>query len=250
MIRARRTLIFAAVSVAVIVFAGAVFAASRSNQPPKSSNQQGVTNRAETPGTRSYPTSTSTPTPGPVGTPCRRATSLRTTCSPTTSIVGLGAELASTDPTACFNAGIHLPQGAKITWVDFYYRSGAAGDFYGEIVRQEVATGTGESLGVVNPLDDSDVPTSSSINIVPGLQKVKNAIYAYMVGRLSQRQRLLPRGQGRVHLQERRRLSATSDITNKRGALRGPSSSRVSSRLFPMLSLVTGRQTSTCRNSQ
>ena len=182
MIRPRRTLIFAAVSVAVIVFAGAVFAASRSNQPPKSSNQQGVTNRAETPrdpvvsnkykypNTRTgwYTLSPSDFTPDHVLTDYFNS--------------WIGAELASTDTTACYNAGIHLPQGAKITWVDFYYRSGAAGDFYGEIVRQEVATGTGESLGAVIPLDDSDVPTSSSVNIVPGLQKVKNAIYAYMVG--------------------------------------------------------------------
>lgn len=182
MIRAHKALVLVAVSVAVMVLAGAVFAASGSNQPPKSSNQQGVTNRAETPrnpvisGEFKYPdTRTGWYTLSPSDfTPDHVITEYFTNWT--------GDELTSTDTTACFNAGIHLPQGAKITWIDFYYRSGAAGDFYGELVRQEVATSTAESLGFVNPVDDSDVPTSSSVNIVPGLQKVKNAIYAYMVG--------------------------------------------------------------------
>lgn len=182
MIRARRALILAAVSVAVIVFAGAVFAASKSNRPPTTSNQQGVTNRAETlrdpvvSGKFKYNnTQIGWYTLSPSDfTPDHVLTDYFTDWT--------GDEVSSSDVTACYNAGVHVPQGAKITWVDFYYRSGAAGDLYGELVRQEIATSTAESLGVVTPLEDDDVPTISSINIAPGLQKVKNQIYAYMLG--------------------------------------------------------------------
>jgi hypothetical protein len=39
----------------------------------------------------------------------------------------------------CFNASVHLPNGATIKWVTFYYTRGTTGTFYGELNRQNLA---------------------------------------------------------------------------------------------------------------
>lgn len=93
-----------------------------------------------------------------------------------------GADSLSSDGSTCFNAGVNLPHKAVIKWVDFYYESGPTTDFYGEFLRQDFLAGAGESLGVVNPLDDSGVPTIASVAITPPLGKVNNSVFAYMVG--------------------------------------------------------------------
>lgn len=90
--------------------------------------------------------------------------------------------LTNTDPGACFNAGVNLPQGAIIKWIDFYYDSGPNTDFFGRFIRQDFLAATSVDLGFVNPVDDSGLPTIASAAIAPSVAKVKNAQYAYMVG--------------------------------------------------------------------
>jgi hypothetical protein len=48
------------------------------------------------------------------------------------------AKLTNTDTSRCFNASVHLPNGATIRSVTFYYTKGATNTFYGELNRQNL----------------------------------------------------------------------------------------------------------------
>jgi hypothetical protein len=92
------------------------------------------------------------------------------------------SQLVNPDSSRCFNAGVHLPQGAIIKSIRFWYQSNASSDFYGELNRVDFATHTYRALGSVTPVDDSNTLTSASSSVPPKKAKVNNQAYMYAVG--------------------------------------------------------------------
>ena len=90
--------------------------------------------------------------------------------------------LSNEDAGRCFNAGVNLPNGARIKSIRFFYQSDATSDFYGTLVRANPATGTSSRIAEVTPANDADVRTSASDNIALAKQPVKNASFQYGVG--------------------------------------------------------------------
>lgn len=82
----------------------------------------------------------------------------------------------------CFNAGINLPQGAKMTQITFFYQSDATSDLGGYLVRRTPASGVGTYAVTSTPVDDSDVATSVTSAIPLSFQTINNRKYAYGVG--------------------------------------------------------------------
>jgi hypothetical protein len=90
--------------------------------------------------------------------------------------------LSNEESIRCFNAGVNLPNGAKIKSIRFFYQSDATSDFYGTLVRANPATGASSRIAEVQPANDADVRTSVSDNIPSTQQQVKNKTFQYGVG--------------------------------------------------------------------
>jgi hypothetical protein len=90
--------------------------------------------------------------------------------------------LSNDESGRCFNAGVNLPNGAKIKSIRFFYQSDATSDFYGTLIRANPATGASSRIAEVVPANDADVRTSVSDNIPSTKQLVKNKTFQYAVG--------------------------------------------------------------------
>ena len=92
-----------------------------------------------------------------------------------------GSSITNDNSSRCFNAGVHLPKGAKIKKVTWIYSSGAGEDFFGSFFRQNPLVG-GTSLASVNPADDTGVRTAVSDTVGATQQTVNNKKFGYGVG--------------------------------------------------------------------
>ena len=98
------------------------------------------------------------------------------------SIVGdffLDATFASSDSVGCFVAGIHLPQGSRITSVRSSYLSGTGHNPYFEFRRANPVTVTDDYLFQRSISDDSGTVTYVNDVVPPTLALVNNALYTY-----------------------------------------------------------------------
>jgi hypothetical protein len=82
----------------------------------------------------------------------------------------------------CFNAGVNLPQGAKMTQITFYYQSDATSDLGGYLVRRNPASGSGTYAVTSTPADNSNIATSVTAAIPLNYRTINNKKYAYGVG--------------------------------------------------------------------
>ncbi len=96
--------------------------------------------------------------------------------------------LGNTDTARCFNAGVHLPKGAKMKSITFWYESGDLygdlheDDFYGVLVRQNPSTNAAAAIAAVAPIDDSGVKTPITALVESTKQTVNNQAFTYGVG--------------------------------------------------------------------
>jgi hypothetical protein len=82
----------------------------------------------------------------------------------------------------CHNAGVNLPQGSKVKSITYFYKSGAASNFFGRFVRMRLGTGVGADIIVnANPANDAGTAASVTRNVGAANQSV-NSSFAYGVG--------------------------------------------------------------------
>ena len=93
-----------------------------------------------------------------------------------------GGSISNDDASRCFNAGVNLPQGAKIKSIKFYYTSDATSDFFGRLVRSNPSNGNTTFLATVSPADDSGTRASASDSVPSAKQEVNNKKFHYGVG--------------------------------------------------------------------
>jgi hypothetical protein len=93
-----------------------------------------------------------------------------------------GARLTNGSSARCFNTGVHLPSGSKMTSIKFFYKSDASTNFFGKVYRQILATGSFAELASSNPSNDANTLASDVQPVPSALQRVMNGTYAYMVG--------------------------------------------------------------------
>ena len=93
-----------------------------------------------------------------------------------------GAVLTNQDGNRCFNAGVNLPNGARIKSVRFFYTSDASSDFYGTLMRVNPLTGATGRIAEVIPADDTNTRTSASDSIAATKQTVSNKVWQYSMG--------------------------------------------------------------------
>ena len=86
-----------------------------------------------------------------------------------------------TSANECLNAGVHLPQGARVKSVTLSYASGAGGDFAGSLHRMMLAAGSAGTLSSVSPADDLGTPNAASNSVASAKQAVSPS-YAYGIG--------------------------------------------------------------------
>jgi hypothetical protein len=82
---------------------------------------------------------------------------------------------------ACLNAAVDLPVGSRVRSITFFYKSGPASDFIGELWRRQFAAGTSKLIVTTNPSNNAGTPTSVTRNIAAVNQPV-TADRAYGVG--------------------------------------------------------------------
>jgi hypothetical protein len=93
------------------------------------------------------------------------------------------ARLTNTDPARCFNASVHLPNGATIKSVTFYYTRGATNTFYGELNRQNLLNHKFAELAAFTSHLTGTTPKYSHTAIkVPGGGVVDTSRFAYGLG--------------------------------------------------------------------
>jgi hypothetical protein len=89
--------------------------------------------------------------------------------------------LSTRGGNGCFNAGVDLPVGSKVKSVTWYYRSGPASDIETAFHVNRLARGIGSRvIGPFSPIEDSDTPTSLTID-VPSNKQLVTAGRAYWV---------------------------------------------------------------------
>ena len=90
--------------------------------------------------------------------------------------------ISNDDPLRCFNAGVHLPQGAKVKKVTWFYTSGPNTNLFGSFLRQRPAAANSVFLASVNPANDAGLVRSASDNVPAARQKVNNKVFQYGLG--------------------------------------------------------------------
>jgi len=81
----------------------------------------------------------------------------------------------------CFNAGVDLPVRSEVKSVTWYYRSGVGSDLEATFHMNQLGSGVGSDIvGPVFPAEDSDVPTSVTLN-VPAKKQIVTSGRAYWV---------------------------------------------------------------------
>ena len=73
------------------------------------------------------------------------------------------------------------PVGSRVRSITFFYKSGPASDFIGELWRRQFAAGTSKLIVTTNPSNNAGTPTSVTRNIADVNQPV-TADRAYGVG--------------------------------------------------------------------
>ena len=91
----------------------------------------------------------------------------------------IGIREAGTSSSACFNAAVHLPQGARMTSVRTSYGSGPATNLYLDFKRANPVTGTSAYLIGRSVVDDSSTLTYVNDAVPANLGLVNNALYTY-----------------------------------------------------------------------
>jgi hypothetical protein len=88
------------------------------------------------------------------------------------------------DGGPCFAAGVHLPNGAKITGVAVTYRSGVGEDPGGLLFSRKFSDGTATAIAAKEIVDDSDVRKVAHLGMLatPSQATVNNAQYSYTFG--------------------------------------------------------------------
>jgi hypothetical protein len=86
----------------------------------------------------------------------------------------------SSSGDACLNAGVNLPGGSRVKSITFFFESGPASNFIGDLWREKFP-GTGQLIATTNPSNDAGTPTSVTVNIGATKQPVTAGI-AYGVG--------------------------------------------------------------------
>jgi hypothetical protein len=84
----------------------------------------------------------------------------------------------------CFNAGVNLPNGAHITGVAIFYKSGATSDVSVEFLRKNLANGTFVDVAIDDIADDTNTRQAAAIPLSSTLSHlvVDNAHYSYGFG--------------------------------------------------------------------
>jgi hypothetical protein len=90
--------------------------------------------------------------------------------------------LNSPDGSRCFNAGVNLPNGAKIKSLRVYYSTTNEPDFHGSLFRQNPATGTVTQLAHVDGVDESGQRATGADAVPTTKQIVRNDTFEYGVG--------------------------------------------------------------------
>ena len=94
-----------------------------------------------------------------------------------------GSLAVTADSNLCFNAGVHVPQGARIISVRTSYHSGPSSDVYISFVRANPVTDTADILIPFHSVvDDSGAATYVNDVIPATLTTVNNALHAYTCG--------------------------------------------------------------------
>jgi len=91
----------------------------------------------------------------------------------------LDAGFASSGTEACFRAGVHLPQGARITTVRTSYISGTGYDLNFNLRRVNPVTGAENFLVARTVSDDSGVRTYALDAVPSNLGLVNNALHTH-----------------------------------------------------------------------
>jgi hypothetical protein len=90
--------------------------------------------------------------------------------------------LANNDPGRCFDTGVHLPQGARIVQITFWYKSDNTSQFYGELDRLNVLTGGHSTLTSTTPMNDANTRTYTTKRISRSVNIVDNKTFSYAIG--------------------------------------------------------------------
>jgi len=91
------------------------------------------------------------------------------------------ATLSNTDNGRCFNTGVSLPAGAKISSVTFFYTEGSTA-LYGELNRQDLANHSSIDLASFDSPTTTGTPTYTSSTLVLGSHKTVVASDGYGLG--------------------------------------------------------------------
>jgi hypothetical protein len=93
------------------------------------------------------------------------------------------AKLTNTDTNRCFNASVHLPDGATIKTVTFYYTNGATNGITGELNRQNLLNHKNGILADLSTTATGTTPkyTSKTIKVTGG-GLVDTSRFAYGLG--------------------------------------------------------------------
>jgi hypothetical protein len=82
----------------------------------------------------------------------------------------------------CFNASVHLPNGATIKWVTFYYTDGSTGSFYAELNRQNLAAHKSAELASFNATSGATPTYTHKTLKVLGGGLIDTSRFAYGLG--------------------------------------------------------------------
>ena len=89
--------------------------------------------------------------------------------------------LSNQDSTRCFNAGVALPNGVKISSVTFYYTAGP-GPFHGELNRQDLVHHTAVEVASFNSTMRTPTPVYTHTVVTVQANQVVNTTNTYSVG--------------------------------------------------------------------
>ena len=92
------------------------------------------------------------------------------------------ANLTSTDGSRCFNASVHLPNGATIKSVTFYYTRGSTGTISGELNRQNLLNHKYAILAELSTTTGTTPKYTSKTIKVTGGGLVDTSRFAYGLG--------------------------------------------------------------------
>jgi hypothetical protein len=103
--------------------------------------------------------------------------------SPNTTYFNSWTGGLSDSGNGCFNAGVNLPQGAKVKSIRYTYSSPVNSEFFGRFVRMNLDSGNGvDIIDPVSPTNDTGNVAKVTGNVHSNQQNVDNTKFAYGVG--------------------------------------------------------------------